>query len=210
MISGSALLRGYCYDLDLTGHRTAVTETEGSLAAPVNRRKVTYDYDRDEAGNATVARVHRLTQEKLFTPDGAAAWTAAGIIAHVYDRVGNRTKRTATGVTSAEPLNNQNFTFDKRDQIDSDGDPETTSNRYDANGNTIIDENGTATGDVYDAENHLVQRVAGGRTIEIGYDHEGNRVSKTGDAGTTLYLLDDRNPSGYVQVLAEYSDGYYG
>ena len=33
-----------------------------------------------------------------------------------------------------------------------------------------------------------------------------NARVKTTAAGTTYYLLDDRNPSGYVQVLAEYSD----
>ena len=42
------------------------------------------------------------------------------------------------------------------------------------------------------------------RTDPLTYDGEGNRASKTVGATATHYLLDDRNPSGYVQVLEEY------
>jgi hypothetical protein len=85
------------------------------------------------------------------------------------------------------------------------GEQDRTSSQgdYDANGNTTSYEDGTATQDLYDAENRLIKR---GSTIEIGYDHEGNRVKKTANSVTTYYLLDDRNLSGYVQVLAEYSN----
>jgi len=72
-----------------------------------------------------------------------------------------------------------------------------------ANGNTVKDEAGTATGDLYDAENRLIKR---GANIEIGYDHEGNRVWKAVSGVTTYYLLDEPNPRGYVQVLAEYQN----
>lgn len=71
------------------------------------------------------------------------------------------------------------------------------------NGNTLIDEDGTTTGDLYDAENRLIKR---GANIEIEYDHDGNRARKTVNGVTTYYLLDDRNHSGYVQVLAEYGN----
>src|SRR6266850_2112077 len=37
------------------------------------------------------------------------------------------------------------------------------------------------------------------------YDGDGNRVKKTVGSTTTFYLLDDRNPSGYVQVLEEWT-----
>ena len=41
----------------------------------------------------------------------------------------------------------------------------------------------------------------------IGYDGDGNRVKKTVAATgvTTYYLVDDRNPSGYAQVLEEWT-----
>ena len=52
--------------------------------------------------------------------------------------------------------------------------------------------------------NHVINVNNG--TILITYDGDGNRVSKTiaATGTTTYYLLDDRNPSGYVQVLEEY------
>ena len=37
------------------------------------------------------------------------------------------------------------------------------------------------------------------------YDGDGNRASKKVGGTTTYYLLDDRNPSGYVQVLEEWT-----
>jgi hypothetical protein len=39
--------------------------------------------------------------------------------------------------------------------------------------------------------------------VSIKYDGDGNRIFKTVAGVTTGYLLDDRNPTGYVQVLAE-------
>jgi YD repeat-containing protein len=54
-------------------------------------------------------------------------------------------------------------------------------------------------GNVYDFENHLIQQ--GG--VKIVYDGDGNRVFKTVAGFTTGYLVDDRNPTGYVQVLDE-------
>lgn len=46
----------------------------------------------------------------------------------------------------------------------------------------------------------LVARHSG---ITVEYDCDGNRARKTVGGVTTYCLLDDRNPSGYVQVLAE-------
>jgi RHS repeat-associated protein len=47
-------------------------------------------------------------------------------------------------------------------------------------------------------------------TIKLTYDHDGNRVGKQVQTGSTYlntyYLVDDKNPSGYAQVLVEYQD----
>jgi RHS repeat-associated protein len=43
------------------------------------------------------------------------------------------------------------------------------------------------------------------QAITIVYDGDGNRVKKTVNGVTTWYLVDDRNPSGYAQVLEEYT-----
>ncbi len=51
----------------------------------------------------------------------------------------------------------------------------------------------------------LVSATRAGSSISIVYDGDGNRVSKTVDSTTTYYLVDDRNPTGYPQVLEERS-----
>ena len=58
-----------------------------------------------------------------------------------------------------------------------------------------------AVADQYDFEDHLISRNNG--QIVIRYDGDGNRVTKTVGGVTTLYLVDERNPSGYAQVLEE-------
>jgi RHS repeat-associated protein len=72
------------------------------------------------------------------------------------------------------------------------------SDLYDSNGNTT-----NCSGAVYqyDAENHLTNYNNGAALMR--YDADGNRVSKTVNGATTYYLVDERNPSGYGQVLAE-------
>jgi RHS repeat-associated protein len=52
--------------------------------------------------------------------------------------------------------------------------------------------------------NHVTNVNSG--AILIAYDGDGNRASKTVAGTTTYYLLDDRNPSGYVQVLEEWTN----
>ena len=81
------------------------------------------------------------------------------------------------------------FNYDANDRF-------TVGDTYDANGNTI-----TAGGvaNVYDFENHLIQKDG----VSLKYDGDGNRIFKTVAGVTTGYLLDDRSPTGYVQVLDE-------
>jgi len=43
--------------------------------------------------------------------------------------------------------------------------------------------------------------------VSIKYDGDGNRIFNTVAGVTTAYLMDDRNPTGYVQVLAEVQGG---
>jgi len=199
----NSLLRSFDYTLDPAGHRTGVAETNRVGTAEVERRRVVYEYDHTYGTTppTPVSRVHRLTREKLFDLNDSAA----GTITHVYDGVGNRTLRTSSDFTftPVDTLDTQSFTFDKRDQIDDDGNDATSSGNYDANGNTIKVDQNHPTGDLYDAENHLISR---GTTIQIGYDCDGNRAWKTVSGTTAYYLLDDKSPSGYIQVLAEYSN----
>jgi len=125
--------------------------------------------------------LYRLTNETIASdPSGIN-----GAVNYTYDPVGNRKQMTSTlpGVVAGL------FNYDANDRF-------TAGDTYDANGNTIAS---GGIGNAYDFENHLVQK--GGVTIV--YDGDGNRVAKTTASGTTLYLVDTLNPTGYTQVIAE-------
>jgi len=126
--------------------------------------------------------LYRLKQE-------AFSGGTSGTLSYSFDPAGNRTNRTVTGSLS---LTNQSFAFNTNDWL--------TSDSYDNNGNTI-----RSSGNVYeyDALNHPTNVNSG--TVLIVYDGDGNRVKKTVGGTTTYYLLDDRNQSGYVQVLEEWT-----
>jgi RHS repeat-associated protein len=122
--------------------------------------------------------LYRLTNENF---------NASSNLAYAYDVVGNRTNRTS----SVSSLTNQNFTFNTNDWLMTD--------HYDNNGNTT---NSSGNAYQYDVMNHLTNLNG---TVFITYDGDGNRVIKTTGGTNTFYLLDDQNPSGYAQVLEEWT-----
>jgi RHS repeat-associated protein len=144
----------------------------------VTGRNVAYGYD----------AVSRLASENITSdPRGAVG---DGEISYSLDPTGNRLSQTSS--LSAIPA--ASYTYDANDQLGSDG--------YDPNGNT------TSTGGhtfAYDFENRL--RSKDGGAVSIVYDGDGNRVAKTVTGVTTKYLIDDRNPTGYLQVLEEVNTG---
>ena len=78
-------------------------------------------------------------------------------------------------------------------------------NTYDDNGNTIGSPGNT---DQYDFEDRLISRNSG--AVQFVYDGDGNRVRKTVAGVTTYYLVDDQNPTGYAQVVEEFSGSLFG
>src|SRR5205814_2214590 len=78
------------------------------------------------------------------------------------------------------------------------------SDTYDAQGNTLTSNCDTYT---YDFENRLTgvkqDAKASSNAVTLVYDGDGNRVMRTDNAGTTLYVVDDQNPTGYAQVLED-------
>ena len=112
-----------------------------------------------------------------------------GAIAYTYDRVGNRLTRVSTVAGIAD----QSFNYDFNDRLDGEG--------YDNNGNTLTS-GGRTFG--YDFENHLTSADGG---VSFVYDGDGIRVAKTAGGVTTGFLVDDRNPTGYAQVLEEIVGG---
>jgi RHS repeat-associated protein len=125
---------------------------------------------------------YRLTSEQI---SGAAP---TGTVTYQYDGVGNRTNRTSSvaGVSSAT------YTYNSNDRL--------TTDTYDTNGST------TASGGIsyqYDALARLTNYNSGAAAFV--YDGDGHRVRKTAGGVTTYYLVDDRNPTGYAQVLEEFT-----
>ena len=144
----------------------------------VTGREAAYGYD----------DASRLTGETI-TGDLSGA-TGDGALTYSIDPVGNRLTRTST----LAALGAQSFGYDVNDEL--------TTDSYDANGNTTSS-GGHTYG--YDFENRLVTKDSG--AVTVVYDGDGNRVAKTVGGVTTKYLVDDLNPTGYLQVMDEVSGG---
>ena len=143
--------------------------------AELSGRSVTYGYD----------DLYRLTSETVASdPKGNN-----GQVTYTLDNVGNRLQLNST---LAAIVPSGLLSYDANDRVSTD--------TFDANGNTTINSGQT---NVYDFENHLVQR--GGVTVV--YDGDGNRVKETVAGVTTSYLVADQNPTGYAQVLDELQNG---
>ncbi len=208
-LEGNAVsLAEYAYNtailLGKNGNRRSAIETING-----NTRTVHYEYD----------HLYRLTKEVLvsgspstgsFTYDGTAGYgDSTG-----YDRVGNRRLRNVRDA-SLNPatiggLSNQALTYDQNDRLTG------TGNESDANGNTLVGAVPAGASppsatykDEYDYNNRLIKRADGTNTIAIVYDGDGNRVMKavtvSGTGTTNYFVVDTLNPSGYAQVLEEWT-----
>ena len=186
------------FRLSPTGQRRCVQEAFGLQA-----RTVTYSYD----------SLSRLTAENIV-PESTGPTGLVNYRGNVntpgYDLVGNRRSRllTSDNGLSAAGVTEAAHTYDSHDLITG-GDYV-----YDSNGNTTQDPRQAIYH--YDCENRLVQRTGGTYTngnglpeIDIIYDADGNRVGKSVIVGTqtntTFYLVEDRNPTGYAQVMEEWA-----
>jgi RHS repeat-associated protein len=121
--------------------------------------------------------LNRLTNETI---------SALGSVGYGYDAVGNRTNR-ASGISS---LASGSSSYTANDWL--------TSDQYDANGNTT---NSASVAYRYDVLNRLVDYNHGAVTLD--YNGDGQRVVKNVGGQVTYYVVDDRNPSGYAQVVEE-------
>jgi RHS repeat-associated protein len=179
-----------------TGVRRAARET--IYATTTINRVVNYYYD----------GLYRLTKEDIVSgaPTGTISYTnSTGY--QGYDSVGNRRSRAVSSValTNAGVTDVAGQVFDDRDRL-------TSGYTYDGNGNTRTGPvSPPVSGNVacgYDSENRLTwQTNADGKVIHLIYDGDGNRVQKSVVSGagtaTTYYVVDDQNPTGYPQVMAE-------
>lgn len=189
--------------LAVSGLRRGVREVMPA-AGTAYPRLVAYNYD----------NLNRLTRESLYT----GAWASeSGYVQYDdtpgYDPVGNRGSRTAIGFTGLADGSLTYSTYTADDWLGpiQNGQSGTVGASFDANGNTTefdLNADGTAdqaVKDQYDFENRLVTATRSIGAIELVYDGDGNRVKKMADGIVTLFLVDDRNPTGYPQVLEERS-----
>jgi len=158
-----------------------------------------YSYTLGATGNRTAASestgrtanwsydgIYRLTNEAIASdPSGGN-----GSVAYGLDPVGNRLSSTS----SLPRISTSISGYDSDDLM--------STESYDANGNTVTSGGRTFA---YDSENHLTSMTGG--AVALIYDGDGNRVTKTVAGVTTLYLVDDLNPTGYAQVIEEVSGG---
>ncbi len=194
---------GIIHSSGATGQRRAAQDGTG--------RTSLYGYD----------TLWRLTAETI----GSDPHGKNGSASYTYDAVGNRLSRSST----VAGLVNQAFGYDADDRVQGD--------TYDANGNTKAGSASQPAGayaglpsapppgqgesasaapvagtDTYDSQNRLVARSSGSASsVQIVYDGDGNKVQETvtrsGLTFVTTYLVDDRNPTGYAQVIEEQTNG---
>jgi RHS repeat-associated protein len=194
------------HELDPTGARRGARETIN--ADTTITRAVNYYYD----------NLYRLTKEDITTgsPSGMIEYATNGSYLG-HDRVGNRRSRkvTGSGLVGAGVTDFTSQGFDARDRLTG------TGNSFDDNGNTLradVVPAQDSQDDEYDYENRLTVRhtTLGGAaaTITLLYDGDGNRVWKiiktAASTNGTFYLTTDQNPTGYPQVIAEYTTNEYG
>ncbi len=175
-------IANYQYTVGPAGNRLSANETLDPSAlnshpSTINR---VYDYD----------AIYRLTSESLTVNSQSSA------LNYSYDPVGNRLSRNST-LALLQP---QAFNYDPDDRL--------LTDTYDANGNTLVGAGFAQTQpDSYDFENRLTSRSTANALVQIAYDGDGNRVSKTvttsTNSVTTYFLVDELNPTGYAQVLEE-------
>ena len=52
---------------------------------------------------------------------------------------------------------------------------------------------------------NYLDRLNGSTNISMSYDSDGNRVYESVNNANKFYVVDDRNPSGYAQVVEEFT-----
>jgi RHS repeat-associated protein len=147
-------------------------------ATQISGRRATYGYD----------AASRLTSEAVTGDPRGDGFN--GAVSYELDGVGNRLSRTST----LAALGAQSFSYNANDELASDG--------YDLNGNTVSSDGHSYA---YDFDNRLVSKD--GATVALQYNCDGHRVAKTVGGVTTQFIVDDLNPTGYLQVLEEVVGG---
>jgi RHS repeat-associated protein len=180
----NAIINSWQYHSTPAGQRTRVEESDHRTAG--------YGYD----------NLGRLRTEMVA---GSIQDGKNGTVTYGYDNVGNRLTR----ISSLSGVINQAFGYDANDRLNGD--------QYDNNGNTksapvsqptAVNPQQILGTDSYDSENRLTARTGvSGSNVTLVYDGDGNRVQEIANGQIKSYLVDDRNPTGYAQVVEEIVNG---
>ncbi|MCA9407806.1 MAG: VCBS repeat-containing protein [Candidatus Omnitrophica bacterium] len=171
--SAGTVFESFSYTLDPKGNRLVIQKEDGS--------GVEYTYDATD----------KVTSEKQFDTAGVSINETI----YTYDPVGNLMTRTGS-------LGDATFLYNANNQLIND---EETAYIYDAQGNLIHAVNNNGMTDYsYDSRGRLVNLLSPtGENITYTYDFQGIRQSKTDQLGTTQYLIDRKNATGFEQVVRE-------
>jgi RHS repeat-associated protein len=195
------------FDLLSNGDREDVLEkrydNSGNLFSTT---KVAWTYDADD----------RLTSETRDEGNDGIQNGGDYTDTYSFDLAGNRITKVhdAAGTSSDESVTSSYNSDDQLTSSDSTNDANDSGYAYDADGNMIsVTSNGAVKKYVWDLRNRLIGYDANGDgdTADTGdatysYDNDGNRVSKTVvGQGTTYYVVDTNNPTGYAKAIEEKS-----
>ncbi len=182
------------YQYDVLNRLTNLVWNDGSLA------RASFAYQMRAGGTRTnlseivngTSRSYAWSYDSIYRLTNEVVG-GLGSLGYGYDAVGNRTNRSG----SLGSLGAQTPTYDTNDWL--------TTDSYDSDGNTVAS---GAAGFQYDNLDRLIG--SSNERTNYTYDADGNRVTKSvynsalGNV-PTYYLVDDQNPSGYAQVLEEYT-----
>ena len=183
----------FTYTLGDSGVRKTLAEVGLAIPTP-GTRTINYAYD----------GLYRSTAETISGADSGLN----GSVGYTHDNVGNRLARSLAAAESelAAKVPAGSSTYTSQDRLE-------PAANFDNNGNTLLGDvlPAQTAADVYNFDNRLIQRstTIGGQaaTVALVYDGDGNRVKKLvtigGNTTTTYFVVDDRSPTGYPQVLEE-------
>lgn len=171
--AGGNLAR-FAYSRNAVGDVVSATELAGATAS--------YQYD-------ALRRLERETH-------ASAAGDLVADLGATYDAVGNQ-------LTSEDFLagTTVDYSYDGAHRLLAAG---AATFSYDEEGKLLTrSEAGSTLGFVWNAEDQLVEVSTSAGLVDFRYDALGHRVGRGGPGGSTDYLVDLLNPTGFSQVLAE-------
>ena len=194
---GGTPLSTFTYSRRADGQLKSLAEGVSRPGGGVQTGAATYEYD----------GLNRLTQESY---DGSAAGSDYAKT-YTLDLVGNRTDLVTVdeGQAAATTVSS----YDERDRLVSEvAGGVTTKYGYDPNGSQTTKTVGGVlhSTQVWDARGRLASAVVDGKSVGYSYTEGGIRSGVVQDGVATGYVVDGMNPSGYSQVVEEWSSGANG